>query len=70
MVTGYHNIFVSGNTSNVSPAPARRSAWAANAKAADLRLSADEIAALDAAVPPAAVKGERHPPGVMKHVHR
>jgi len=41
-----------------------------NAAAADLDLTADEVAALDAACPPGAARGERYPPGAMKHVNR
>ena len=41
-----------------------------NAAAADLELSAEEVAALDAAIPPGAAQGERYPPGALKHVHK
>ena len=41
-----------------------------NAAAADIGLSAGEVAALDAAFPPDAISGERYPPGAMKHLHK
>lgn len=41
-----------------------------NGLAADLTLSADEVAALDEAVPLGAAAGERYPPGAMKHLHK
>ena len=42
----------------------------ANAAAADIALSADEIARLDAAIPPGAAEGTRYPAGQMAVVHR
>ena len=42
----------------------------ANAAAADLVLTAEEIAALDAAIPPGAAQGTRYPASQMAVVHR
>ena len=42
----------------------------ANAAAADIELSADEIAMLDAAVPPGAAEGTRYPAAQMAVLHR
>jgi len=57
---------------DIVPIPGTRKAehLEANARAAELVLSAAEIATLDKAVAPAAVKGERYPPGALKHVHK
>ena len=41
-----------------------------NADAAELTLSAADVAALDAAIPSGAANGERYPPGAMKHLHK
>lgn len=41
-----------------------------NAAAADIELTADEIAALDAAIPPGAAEGTRYPAGQLAMVHR
>lgn len=41
-----------------------------NAAAADIRLSPDEIAGLDAAIPPGAAEGTRYPAGQMAVIHR
>ena len=41
-----------------------------NAAAADMDLSADEVATLDAAIPRDAVEGERYPPGALKHLQK
>jgi len=41
-----------------------------NTAAADIDLSAAEVASLDAAIPAGAVEGERYPPGAMKHLHQ
>lgn len=41
-----------------------------NAAAIDVDLSADDVAALDAAIPPGSAQGERYPPGALKHLHK
>ena len=41
-----------------------------NAKALELDLTAADVAALDAAVPPGAAAGERYPPGALEHLHK
>lgn len=40
-----------------------------NMASADIRLSADDLAAIEAAVPHAAVMGERYDPTVLKTVN-
>jgi len=41
----------------------------ANAAAVDIALTADEVAGLDAAIPPGVTAGNRYPPGGMKTIH-
>ncbi len=57
---------------HIIPIPGTRTQkhLAENAAAADLSLSAAEVEALDAAIPPGAAEGERYPPGAMKHLHK
>jgi len=57
---------------NVTPIPGTRAIehLEDNAAAADLDLTAGEVAALSEAIPPGAAAGERYPPGAMKHVHK
>jgi len=56
---------------NIVPIPGTRRAdhLDANAAAADIALSADEIAALDAACPVGAAKGTRYPAGAMSKLN-
>lgn len=56
----------------IVPIPGTRSArhLEDNAQALEVDLSADDVAALDAAVPPGAAEGERYPPGALKHLHK
>jgi aryl-alcohol dehydrogenase-like predicted oxidoreductase len=56
----------------IVPIPGTRKAahLEANARAPEIKLTGAEIARLDKAVPAAAVKGERYPPGALKHVHK
>ena len=46
----------------------RRAQWAESAAAADLTLTPDALAAIEAAVPKGAAKGERYPTFVMAHL--
>ena len=52
------------------PGTRRRTTLDENADAAELRLSASELAAIEAVFPPDAVAGERYPPQAMSWINR
>lgn len=51
------------------PGTRKRDNLAANAAAVDIELTPEDVAMLDAAIPPGAAKGTRYPPGGMKTVN-
>ncbi|WP_433021043.1 aldo/keto reductase [Kribbella sp. CA-294648] len=63
-------LLAQGNDIAPIPGTKRRSYLAENLGAVDVSLSAEELAALDAAFPPDAVAGDRYAPGGMKMVNQ
>ena len=63
-------LLAQGNDIAPIPGTKRRATLAENLGAADLTLTADDLAALDAAFPPDAVAGERYNEDTMKLVDR
>lgn len=61
-----------GKGEDIVPIPGtkRRAYLEENVKAAELRLSAEEMARLDAALPPGTVAGERYNPRLMAYIDR
>ncbi|HZO69893.1 MAG TPA: aldo/keto reductase [Kribbellaceae bacterium] len=63
-------LLAQGNDIAPIPGTKRRTRLMENLAAADVTLTADELAALDAAFPPDVAAGERYPEGTMKLVDR
>jgi aryl-alcohol dehydrogenase-like predicted oxidoreductase len=61
-------LLAQGNDIAPIPGTKRRTYLAENLGAVDVSLTADELAALDAAFPPDAVAGDRYAPSGMKQV--
>jgi len=63
-------LLAKGNDIVPIPGSKRRSRVEENARAADVRLTAEDVAMLDEVAPPGVAVGERYPPRSMSTVHR
>ena len=63
-------LLAKGNDIVPIPGSKRRSRVEENARAADVQLTAEDVAILEEAAPPGVAAGERYPPRSMSTVHR